>query len=331
MTKFITFFAILLSAMTVSAKVTIKEGGRIVTVPVKTTMGPITHIVTEGMINIEYSDAPTCKAQLTGSENLIKYVEVRYNNGVLTIDYDDEIEIQGNNSMTLILSAPDVRIFETKSLGKISIQNPIDRKGKKVKIITNSLGNITGFDIDAEEVKLVSNSLGTIKVGNIEASEASAVNNSLGGIQTENIISPSVRLSANSNGNITAGKVVCDRLDVSINSLGNITVKSANTENLTATTSSLGNVKISDIAAVNVEARSGSNGDIILSGVCENAEFRASGLSSIIASDLKAKNVEATTSSMQASISCYATQRLIEKKNTHSTIRNGAKPKSTLD
>ncbi|MDE6825695.1 MAG: DUF2807 domain-containing protein [Paramuribaculum sp.] len=331
MTKVLTILAILLSTMTISAKVIIKDGGEIVTVPVKTTMGPITHIVAQSMIDIDYSDAPMCKAQLTGSENLIKYVVVRYNNGVLTVEYDDQIEMQGNNSMKLVISAPDVRIFETKSLGSISIQNSLDRKGKNVKIITNSIGNVTGLNINAEQVKLTTNSIGNIKVGDIKASEVTVSDQSLGAITVENILSPSVRLSTSSNGSVSTNKIVCDRLDVSLSSLGNITVKAANCKTLNATSSSLGNIKISDITATNVVARSGSNGDIVMSGVCESAELSASGLSSIIASDLKAKNVEATTSSIMAGISCHATKQLIEKKHSRSTIRNYAKAKSVVE
>ena len=317
--------------MTVSAKVVIKDGGRIVTVPVKTPMGPITHIITQTMIDIDYSDAPTCKAQLTGSENLIKYVVVHYNNGVLTVQFDEQLEMQGNNGMTLVLSAPNVRIFETKSMGKIRIKTSLDRSGKEVKMITNSMGSITGSNINAEQVKLTTNSMGNIKVGNIEASEVSGTVNSMGAITVSEIVSPSVRLTTNSQGKITTTKVVCERLDASISSMGNITVKSANCETLHATSSSMGSIRISDITATTVEAQSGSSGSIALSGVCESADFSASGLSSIVASELKAKNVEATTSSMQASISCYATEQLIEKKHRSSTIRNGARTKTVVD
>lgn len=323
--------AIVLSALSAAATVTITPSQMLTLKPVSLQGKTFTALATNSAIDIEYNYSPNVKAELEIQDNLLPYVKVEVSNSRLTIGFREDLQIVNmKRTPKLIVYAPDVYTFMTNSVGDIEIRSDITCS-TTVRLVANSAGDIKAKNISCIECNLVSNSAGDIKVGNINANSLSANANSAGDIEIQQVISQNAaRLNVNSAGDIDCANIIATSIEAKSQSSGDIEIKAANADNISAIVSSAGDIKISRLNATIVKASGGSSGDITLSGNCQDATLTASTASSIHAGSLKAINVTAACRSISSSITCNALQRCQISNVKGSSFKNVAKGTPTI-
>lgn len=135
-----------------------------------------------------------------------------------------------------------------------------------------------------------------------------------------------VKMKVSSSGDIAGENISCDQLTANASSSGDITIGKLTCKDLYASASSSGDVTIKNISSNNVSANVSSSGDMILTGSCQNADYKASSSGDLEAKNLKAVNVKASASS-SGDISCYASGTLTASASSSGDVAYKGNPK----
>ncbi len=233
-----------------SAK-TIVAGKNYTTKKVQTTR--FNGISTSDAIDVIYTPSASGSqhVEIYAPGNVIDYIDVKVDQGVLTVSTTASIKFWGKVAPQVRVSAPAVNSLRTSSSGDIKIKSPLNTKGN-LTITTSGSGDVTG--------------------GNVSASG-------------------NVTIKTSSSGDVKLLSLSCKQLSANASSSGDVKLVNTTCTDLNAKASSCADIKIKCIKATNVYADASSSGDIEISGTCVNAILSASSSGDIKCRSLKAKNV----------------------------------------
>ena len=275
---------------------------RIKVVPSKTYVSRVvscpdfTKLVTNTTIDIEYTVGPK-SVKLYAPDNLIDYIQVTSSGSSLTVSWKSgvNLNINGNYTAKMIVSAPAVNDFLTNSTGDITIKSPLQGGSADYSFVTNSTGDIYLQSVKTSgiQIKLVSNSTGDITAGRLQAGN--------------------VHLTANSTGDVKASAVIGRQYAVlHTNSTGDVIVGNVMTEKAMIASSSTGDVKIENLSADDARINSRSTGDVRVSDMSvetltvEVIDLTVSASSTAEVECYAVRSINASCSSSSAEIRCYS-------------------------
>ena len=202
--------------------------------------------------------------EIYAPDNLMEYVKVEVDGGMLKIGFESEekgrgLNINGKHDTEVRISAPAVHALRASSSGDIILKNGLQTTGK-VNIESSSSGDIKGAnivcdaldteasssgDIDFEKVECTSlmleaSSAGDVSIKALKAETVYAEASSSGDVSLEGICR-SAKFEASSAGDIEADDLKADEVIAKASSAGDITCYVL--ESLDVSTSSAGNVR----------------------------------------------------------------------------------------
>ena len=202
--------------------------------------------------------------EIYAPDNLMEYVKVEVDGGVLKIGFESKekgrgLNITGKHETEVRISAPAVHALRASSSGDIILKNGLQTTGK-VNIESSSSGDIKGAnivcdaldteasssgDIDFEKVECTSlmleaSSAGDVSIKALKAETVYAEASSSGDVSLEGICR-SAKFEASSAGDIEADDLKADEVIAKASSAGDITCYVL--ESLDVSTSSAGNVR----------------------------------------------------------------------------------------
>lgn len=208
------------------------------------------------VFDIEFTQSPNQSVSVCAPDNLMEYVEVSVENGVLSVKYniDKSINLTRPVQTKLIVSAPNVVSITSSGTGQIILKNNIISDGN-ISMKTSGTGNIAINNINCDDLQLITSGTGSINInGKIIADKASLSTNGTGYI----------------NGNIKAD-------EVSLSTTGTGYIKAdVNTTSLTCTAT--------------------GTGSIAITGKCDDCNIFEGGMASVSKKGLKCKNVHENNS-----------------------------------
>ena len=185
---------IAMSACVTSAE-TIKPSDNIITKNV--TLNDFNAITSAGPFDVVYETGNTCKARITGPDNIVPLVKTDISNGNLSIRFGRDTHISGNPNVTIFVTAPTVSGYSVTGSGSILIKSKLDMASHDIKITVTGSGGITTRTIQCKSL----NCRGNIS---IKGSAGEAV------------------LKVTGSGNIDAGTLATKRTSASITGSGTI-------------------------------------------------------------------------------------------------------------
>lgn len=292
---------------------------RIKVVPSKTYVSRVvscpdfTKLVTNTTIDIEYTVGPK-SVKLYAPDNLIDYMQVTSSGSSLTVSWKSgvNLNINGNYTAKMIVSAPAVNDFLTNSTGDITIKSPLQGNSADYSFVTNSTGDIYIQSVKTSgiQIKLVSNSTGDITAGRLQGSNVHLTANSTGDVKASAVIgSQYAVLHTNSTGDVIVGNVMTEKAMIASSSTGDVKIENLSADDARINSRSTGDVRVSDMSVETLTVEASSTGDIKLAGKCSSANMTAGSTSEIEARNLKALDLTVSASST-AEVECYAVRSI---------------------
>lgn len=220
------------------------------------TVGNFISISTSSIIDIEYSQGPQ-SVKIYAPDNVIPYVEVAVTDGLLKARFNaKDISIQGNATIKIIISSPNVSMFRTSGTGNLTITSDL-RLSSPLDMKTSGTGDLSFKSISSPSATITTTGSGNVEGDNLTANST-------------------ITLNANGTGDVSIDSLSCKSLGV----------------RATGSTS----IKVQGISANFVDASATGTGGISLSGNTQSAMFKASGSGDIIANKLLSKSTTAIAS-----------------------------------
>lgn len=131
-------FGIFFTTLIASCNKCIKGSGVVVT-SVRSTEA-FTGVVSEGDLNVYLTHSPTHEVKIITDDNIVSYIKTTINNGVLTIGYNDNVNIGRISQLDIYVSAPIINRVNLEGSGNIRSTNRL--KSNHLKLIMNGSGKI---------------------------------------------------------------------------------------------------------------------------------------------------------------------------------------------
>ena len=182
--------------------------------------------------------------EIYAPDNLMEYVKVEVDGGVLKIGFESKekgrgLNITGKHETEVRISAPAVHSLRASSSGDIILKNGLQTTGK-VNIESSSSGDIKGVNIVCDTLMLEASSAGDVSIKALKAEAVHAEASSSGDVSLEGVCR-SAKFEASSAGDIEADELKADEVVAKASSAGDITCYAL--ESLDVSTSSAGNVR----------------------------------------------------------------------------------------
>ena len=202
--------------------------------------------------------------EIYAPDNLMEYVKVEVDGGMLKIGFESEekgrgLNIKGKHETEVRVSAPAVHSLRASSSGDIILKNGLQTTGK-VSVESSSSGDIKGGNIVCDALDTEASSSGDIDLDQVECTslmlEASSAGDvSMMALKAEKVYAEAsssgdvslsgacrvVKLEASSAGEIDADNLKADTVIAKASSSGDVSCYAV--ESLEASTSSAGNVR----------------------------------------------------------------------------------------
>ncbi len=210
----------------------------------KVEVGKFNGISTSSSIDVIYTQTSGNRdVEIYASDNLIPYIKVEVDGGVLKVGMKNNtsiISMNGSHKMEVRVSAPAVQLLKASSSGDIILKNGL-----------NSNMNLI----------LKASSSGDIKGGTISCNEMEASASSSGDISIDNVKAKYINTSCSSSGDVTLNNIQCENIDADASSSGDMKlIGYCSYANYKA--SSSGDINASNLKAKVVDASASSSGDI---------------------------------------------------------------------
>lgn len=228
---------IAMSACVTSAE-TIKPSDNIITKNV--TLNDFNAITSAGPFDVVYETGNTCKARITGPDNIVPLVKTDISNGNLSIRFGRDTHISGNPNVTIFVTAPTVSGYSVTGSGSILIKSKLDMASHDIKITVTGSGGITTRTIQCKSLNCSVSGSGGIVCDNAMASTAKASISGSGDITIKGSAGEAV-LKVTGSGNIDAGHLAAKHAKASIAGSGTINCNA--TGSLDASISGSGNIR----------------------------------------------------------------------------------------
>lgn len=201
-------------------------------------------ISTSTSIDVNYTQtAGNTDVEIYAPDNLMEYVKVENDGGMLKIYFDSGvhgkgINIRGQHKTKVNISAPAIHALHTSSSGDIVLVNGLKTNGL-VTVESSSAGEIEGNGISCEDLVIEASSAGDIELKNVACSTLRVEASSAGDVSLSGVCR-SAKLEASSAGEIDADDLKADAVVAEASSSGDVSCYAV--ESLEASASSAGKV-----------------------------------------------------------------------------------------
>ena len=201
-------------------------------------------ISTSTSIDVNYTQTTgNTDVEIYAPDNLMEYVKVENDGGMLKIYFESEvhgkgINIRGQHNTKVNISAPAIHALHTSSSGDIVLVNGLKTNGL-VTVESSSAGEIEGSGISCEELVIEASSAGDIELKNVACSTLQVEASSAGDVSLSGACR-SAKLEASSAGEIDADDLKADAVVAEASSSGDVSCYAV--ESLEASASSAGKV-----------------------------------------------------------------------------------------
>lgn len=228
-------------------------------------VGAFKHMKIVGSGDIVYTQTSGSQ-QLTLSvpDNLVDYVEVKVEDGVLVFSMKKGYSYSFNNGAKLVLniSAPMVKSATITGSGDITFKNGINR-ADDVDLLINGSGDIDVRQAQCAMLTVKVNGSGDVTVGSARCEAVNVKVNGSGDVVVKNIVADKVQAGVSGSGDVSlSGK--CTDATLSVAGSGDLSATSLKAKHVSASVSGSGDVTCN--ASETLEVRRSGSGDISYKG-----------------------------------------------------------------
>ncbi len=246
------------SVMSVYALDIVKANGKYVTKKVAGVSG-FTELTVKGSVDVVYKESKTTNVQIVGSENVVKYVDVKQSGNTLIVSQKNNASINlVGTKLRVEVYAPNVKKFLSAGSSDIAIYSNIVRdeivcgikgsgdisayglKADKIVVGIEGSGDFKARRLDATNIDLGVVGSGDIELKTVKAGKISAAVEGSGDVKISNGAAQEANLSAKGSGDIKA--VNLRAVKTTAVALGSSEVKCCATKELVAVASGAGEV-----------------------------------------------------------------------------------------
>lgn len=246
------------SVMSVYALDIVKANGKYVTKKVAGVSG-FTELTVKGSVDVVYKESKTTNVQIVGSENVVKYVDVKQSGNTLIVNQKNNASINlVGTKLRVEVYAPNVKKFLSAGSSDIAIYSNIVRdeivcgikgsgdisayglKADKIVVGIEGSGDFKARRLDATNIDLGVVGSGDIELKTVKAGKISAAVEGSGDVKISNGVAQEANLSAKGSGDIKA--VNLRAVKTTAVALGSSEVKCCATKELVAVASGAGEV-----------------------------------------------------------------------------------------
>ena len=246
------------SVMSVYALDIVKANGKYVTKKVAGVSG-FTELTVKGSVDVVYKESKTTNVQIVGSDNVVKYVDVKQSGNTLIGNHKNNASINlVGTKLRVEVYAPNVKKFLSAGSSDIAIYSNIVRdeivcgikgsgdisayglKADKIVVGIEGSGDFKARRLDATNIDLGVVGSGDIELQTVKAGKISAAVEGSGDVKISNGVAQEANLSAKGSGDIKA--VNLRAVKTTAVALGSSEVKCCATKELVAVASGAGEV-----------------------------------------------------------------------------------------
>ncbi|HUP14199.1 MAG TPA: head GIN domain-containing protein [Niastella sp.] len=126
------------------------------------TIGEINGVELHSSFDVILTEGSPSNVKIEAEENVIQYIDLHVENGVLNIRYEDNVSVRTKKQVKIYVTAPSFNRVENSGSGDITGDTKISNDSK-VNIDVSGSGNVK-LDIDAPEVDATLTGSGEIKL-----------------------------------------------------------------------------------------------------------------------------------------------------------------------
>ena len=222
-------------------------------------MSGFTELTVKGSVDVVYKESKTTNVQIVGSENVVKYVDVKQSGNTLIVNQKNNASINlVGTKLRVEVYAPNVKKFLSAGSSDIAIYSNIVRdeivcgikgsgdisayglKADKIVVGIEGSGDFKARRRDATNIDLGVVGSGDIELKTVKAGKISAAVEGSGDVKISNGVAQEANLSAKGSGDIKA--VNLRAVKTTAVALGSSEVKCCATKELVAVASGAGEV-----------------------------------------------------------------------------------------
>ena len=193
---------------------------------------PFHAIETWATANVEYTMGDEVKLEITAPDELMQYIIVEEEDGVLKIGHDNlnlkrQLKI-GKYNITARVTAPAIDCLKTTGTGDIKADYI---KVEKAELLSYGTGDIEVKNLEAGNATLGTYGTGDIEIDGISVKTAEAQTAGTGDIEIKKINASNLRVSTSGTGDITIGGGQVVEGWFSVGGTGDIEAKGLKVEN----------------------------------------------------------------------------------------------------
>ena len=225
-------------------------------------------ISTSTSIDVNYTQTTgNTDVEIYAPDNLMEYVKVEVDGGMLKIGFELEekgqgLNIKGKHETEVRVSAPAVHSLRASSSGDIILKNGLQTTGK-VSVESSSSGDIKGGNIVCDALETEASSSGDIDLDQVECISLMLKASSAGDVSMMALKAERVCADASSSGDVSLSGV-CRMAKLEASSAGEIDADDLKADTVIAEASSSGDV--SCYAVESLEASTSSAGNVRYKG-----------------------------------------------------------------
>ena len=225
-------------------------------------------ISTSTSIDVIYTQTTgNMDVEIYAPDNLMEYVKVEVDGGMLKIGFELEekgqgLNIKGKHETEVRVSAPAVHSLRASSSGDIILKNGLQTTGK-VSVESSSSGDIKGGNIVCDALETEASSSGDIDLDQVECISLMLKASSAGDVSMMALKAERVCADASSSGDVSLSGV-CRMAKLEASSAGEIDADDLKADTVKAEASSSGDV--SCYAVESLEASTSSAGNVYYKG-----------------------------------------------------------------
>lgn len=226
------------SVMSVYALDIVKANGKYVTKKVAGVSG-FTELTVKGSVDVVYKESKTTNVQIVGSENVVKYVDVKQSGNTLIVSQKSNASINlVGTKLRVEVYAPNVKKFLSAGSSDIAIYSNIVRD--EIVCGIKGSGDISAYGLKADKIVVGIEGSGDFKARRLDATNIDLGVVGSGDVKISNGVAQEANLSAKGSGDIKA--VNLRAVKTTAVALGSSEVKCCATKELVAVASGAGEV-----------------------------------------------------------------------------------------
>lgn len=151
--------------------------------------------------DIVYTQSEKVSVRVEGAQEMVDFLKIDCNNGVLTIENDREFNKNTEELLIIHISSPTIHSIETKGMGNICLKGKI--KSDNLNINAEGIGKLHALDLESKKICVKYSGIGDLKLaGKTDIVEINA--NGIGNIDCKDLLAKTTMVKSTK-----MGKVKC--------------------------------------------------------------------------------------------------------------------------